>query len=228
MPADKSIMSGIYAIRCIPTGKIYVGSAVNLLNRWSVHRMSFRTGNHASPRLFNAWKKYGEDQFTWEVLEYVDDTSTLIEREQHYIDLFKAADERFGLNVSPIAGSSLGRKSKEETKAKQSAASQGKKHSAETRAKMSEIAKNSPKVREQVAKLHAPEMRAKNTESRRNSPKVRAQIAMLQTPEIRAKSIEGIRNSPKAREHLAKLHDLKRERDARRKGPAKNQGKLFD
>jgi group I intron endonuclease len=36
--------SGIYQIRCIPTGKIYVGSAVNLRKRWDQHHRSLRKG----------------------------------------------------------------------------------------------------------------------------------------------------------------------------------------
>ena len=38
--------SGVYQIRCIPTGKIYLGSAVNLRKRWEQHYRSLRKGEH--------------------------------------------------------------------------------------------------------------------------------------------------------------------------------------
>ena len=56
--------------------------------------------------------KYGYSNFTLEILEYCDSSET-IKREQYYLDTFKPE-----YNILPVAGSSLGHKHSEETKAK--------------------------------------------------------------------------------------------------------------
>src|SRR5215216_6770850 len=77
--------SGIYQIRCIPTGKIYVGSAVNLRKRQRDHINSLRRGNHENTYLQRAWNKYGEANFDFTILEFVD-ASDLLYTEQVWID----------------------------------------------------------------------------------------------------------------------------------------------
>jgi hypothetical protein len=44
--SDVPRTSGIYQIRCVPTGKIYVGGAVNLRARWYEHQRRLRRGSH--------------------------------------------------------------------------------------------------------------------------------------------------------------------------------------
>jgi predicted GIY-YIG superfamily endonuclease len=43
--------SGVYQIRCIPTGKVYVGSAVDLFKRWAQHHRTLRKGEHTIQRM---------------------------------------------------------------------------------------------------------------------------------------------------------------------------------
>jgi group I intron endonuclease len=57
--------SGVYQILCVPTGKAYVGSAVNLAKRWQEHRWMLRRGQHHSQYLQRAWDKYGETAFAF-------------------------------------------------------------------------------------------------------------------------------------------------------------------
>ena len=77
--------SGIYQIRNLVNGKVYVGSAVNLQHRRREHRSDLRNGTHHSIKLQRAYNKYGESSFAFEILEYVEDRNQLIEREQYYI-----------------------------------------------------------------------------------------------------------------------------------------------
>lgn len=51
---------GIYEIRCMVSGKSYVGSSVHINRRWSDHRYKLRRGDHPSPRLQHAWNTHGE------------------------------------------------------------------------------------------------------------------------------------------------------------------------
>lgn len=59
---------GIYTIKCIPTGKIYVGQTINLRRRWHSHRWHLRKGIHKNGHLQNAWNKYGEDNFVFYIV----------------------------------------------------------------------------------------------------------------------------------------------------------------
>lgn len=112
------IKSGIYRFVNFINAKMYIGSAVNLQNRKKNHLIMLRNGNHYNKYLQSAWNKYGERNILFEVLEYVDLKENLIEKEQFWIDKFKSYNREKGYNLSPTAGSPLGVKHTEETKAK--------------------------------------------------------------------------------------------------------------
>jgi GIY-YIG catalytic domain len=96
--------SGIYQIRCLPTGKIYVGSTVDFFERWSRHRRILRRGKHRNSALQNAWNKYGEDSFEFIVVELVD-KGLLLAAEQAWMDKTRCTDRAIGFNLYPLAGS---------------------------------------------------------------------------------------------------------------------------
>lgn len=127
--------SGIYAITS-PSGRKYVGSAVNISQRWAVHRSELKARKHHCAPLQNAADKYGLDTLKFSVVELCA-RSELITREQAHID---SEDFSRLYNVTPTAGSRLGAKATPETRAKLSAFRKsfvGWSHSAETRARMS-------------------------------------------------------------------------------------------
>ncbi len=74
---------GIYKITNKVNSKIYIGSTNNFSRRKREHFRSIEKlrGNSI---LRNAINKYGKDNFIFEIIE---ETSDLLEREQHYIDL---------------------------------------------------------------------------------------------------------------------------------------------
>lgn len=98
--------SGIYKITCVPSGKAYIGSSVNVEKRWREHRHHLAKGKHHSPTLQRAWNKYGSAAFTWEVLERVGEHE-LLSREQHYLDYYQPFKSA-GFNHAPKAGSPRG------------------------------------------------------------------------------------------------------------------------
>lgn len=125
-------ISGIYLIVNIINNKIYVGSSYKINARWSGHKHELRLNKHHSILLQRAWNKYGEENFKFVVLEYVD-KKELIEREQYWLDKLKCYDKRIGYNHYLKAGSPLGIKQSEETKAKR----RGQKRSEEVKLKIS-------------------------------------------------------------------------------------------
>lgn len=111
--------SGIYQIRNKDSGKRYIGSAKVFRIRWNSHRAKLVKGTHHSPHLQASWTKNGPNSFEFEILEFCEMVN-LIEREQHWIDNAKPE-----FNVCPTAGSTLGRRHSEKTRAKIRAKKEG-------------------------------------------------------------------------------------------------------
>jgi group I intron endonuclease len=96
--------SGVYRILCVPTGKFYIGSAVDLPKRWDQHRRALRHGKHVNCYLQKAWNRYGEESFAFSVLESVE-ASDLLRSEQVWMDRTGCTDRRIGFNIYDLAGS---------------------------------------------------------------------------------------------------------------------------
>lgn len=111
------MVSGIYVIENKINGHKYVGSAVNIKNRWRIHKHLLLNNKHKNAYLQNAWNKYGQDNFLFDIIEYIIDVSELIKIEQYYIDWMEPE-----YNINPIAENSLGVKRSIETKRKMSIA----------------------------------------------------------------------------------------------------------
>lgn len=110
-------ISGIYKIRNLINGKVYVGSSSNIGERWKYHLVCLNGGykHRTNPHLLNAWNKYGKQNFVFEIIETVAPLrQNLIEREQYWIDKHKSYEDKNGYNISPTAGSNLGVKKSEE------------------------------------------------------------------------------------------------------------------
>ena len=161
---------GVYLIKNIINGKIYVGSALfsrdNIRIKRSIHiRLrdhvyALNRKSHANKHLQNAWIKYGKESFTFFVAELVSgNQDSLLMIEQNWIDKMNACNPKIGYNIAtnakaPFEGkfhteqtkeklrkANLGTKRSEETKAKMSKWQIGKKLSEETKAKISESEK---------------------------------------------------------------------------------------
>lgn len=118
-------VSGVYKIENRADGKVYIGSAVDIGKRWSVHLHLLRGGKHHSNHLQSAWNKYGQEVFGFFIIEFVEDKSTLITREQYWLDFYHSANDRLGYNICPTAGSQLGFTHSVETREKISAVQRG-------------------------------------------------------------------------------------------------------
>lgn len=105
--------SGIYKITNLVNGKFYIGSAVNVKNRFSTHVSELNSHTHDNRHLQRAWDKYGKDKFKFELIEEIKEKELLLEREQFYIDNFNP-----DYNICRIAGNTAGRKFTEESKKK--------------------------------------------------------------------------------------------------------------
>lgn len=135
--------AGIYQIKNIINCKIYIGSSLNIKNRFYTHKTQLNSNKHYNKKLQRSWNKYGEENFVFEVIEYVENKSELIVREQFYLDtiLFASTDIKkfnaLGFNNLLMAYGTYGRKLSKESRLKISKKRKGIIFSKETKEKMS-------------------------------------------------------------------------------------------
>lgn len=110
---------------------------------------------HHSVKLQRAWAKHGASGFAFEVVEYIGVAAELLEREQFWIEFYRAADARVGYNVCSIAGSREGVQQPPSVAEKMRAFHTGKPKSAETRAKISAARTGHPMSAAAKEKLRA-------------------------------------------------------------------------
>ena len=200
---------GIYRIDG-PNGKVYVGSAKNISKRLIDHKRRLRSGGHVNQKLQNAWNAYGEESFTFHVMELVYDKRQLIEREQFWIDYLDAV--KSGYNILMDAKSRLGLKASDETRKKQSDAHKGRKHGPmsdeqkaylsslykgkkrddEFRRRVSEGLKGRRHSEETIKKLSEAKLGRKFSDEHRMKLSL-AKLGRKQSPEHIAKRKEGMR-----------------------------------
>ncbi len=144
----KKCVSGIYGIINLVNGKIYIGSAVDIRNRWYTHKINLRNNKHQNKYLQRSWNEYGELNFKFFILEICVKLD-LIKREQIWMNYNNSYDFKFGYNLARVAGSQLGYRHTEETKnklrnvifdadkkIKMSEGQKGKRHTKETKLKI--------------------------------------------------------------------------------------------
>ena len=127
---------GVYTITHARSGRVYVGSSVLISRRWNTHRWLLRRGQHPNIHLQRAWTRYGESAFDWAIVEPLDAGADLAAAEQMWIDRQRATNPDGVFNFLPTAGSRLGSKHSDETRARIAAAQRGRTHTAETLARM--------------------------------------------------------------------------------------------
>jgi len=129
-----------------PNSKIYIGQSTNINIRFSQYKHNKCKGQ---PKLYFALKKYGWNNFTKEILEYVDIKKS-DDSERFWISYFntvvKGLNCEFGGRINKMhcektknkmRNSHVGKKISTETKLKIGNAMRGKKHSVETKQKIS-------------------------------------------------------------------------------------------
>jgi group I intron endonuclease len=131
---DKS--GGIY--RILINDKPYIGSTVNFTTRHRKHMSALRLKKHSNAHLQNAWNKYGENSFKFEIIEVIENPNkqSLEQKEQYWLDYYDSANSEKGYNIYKKAYSTAGlpawnkgKSISEETKQKISLARLGKQRS---------------------------------------------------------------------------------------------------
>lgn len=96
-------MTGIYKIQSISNpDKIYIGSAINISQRWDRHLNDLRKNKHCNRHLQRHFNLYGENDLSFEILEKCKHIQ-LLKFEQLYIDILQPS-----FNICAVAGSRFG------------------------------------------------------------------------------------------------------------------------
>lgn len=115
-------ISGIYKIQSIShPERLYIGSTMDLINRWKVHIYDLKRGTH-NPKLQRHVNKYGIEDLHFIFLLGCD-KEDLMSVEQFFLDSYVT-----WFNICPTAYSNAGNKSSEETCKKISIAMSGENH----------------------------------------------------------------------------------------------------
>lgn len=93
----------IYIITNLVNNKIYIGSAIDYMRRFRLHKFQLRNQKHNNLHLQRSFNKYTENNFSFDILELVENKEDLINREQYWMDLLKPE-----YNIRKIAESNLG------------------------------------------------------------------------------------------------------------------------
>ena len=80
---------GIYKITQKSTGVPYIGSSVDVALRWKRHVSDLNCGRHHAVWLQRAWAKHGKEDFSFEVLEVVEDREKLRTKEATWLSRHK-------------------------------------------------------------------------------------------------------------------------------------------
>ena len=90
----------VYVIRNNKNNKVYVGSTVNSERRKRQHLNELRRNRHGNPHLQSSWNKYGQDSFSYEIVERCGDRELLREIELEHIKRLNALNRKRGYNIS--------------------------------------------------------------------------------------------------------------------------------
>lgn len=91
-------MKGIYKITCLSNNKVYIGQSVMLNKRLNSHFSHLRRGVHHNEHLQKAFNKYGEENFSIEILAECS-KSELDNLEKQFILAYKSTNHKYGFNM---------------------------------------------------------------------------------------------------------------------------------
>ncbi|MHB0929570.1 MAG: GIY-YIG nuclease family protein [Candidatus Nanopelagicales bacterium] len=85
-------ISGVYAIFHLPSGRAYVGSALDIARRTKEHRRALDAGTHKCVALARLWAKDGSTAFSFRIISEAHPTYLVI-AEQLAMNRFKASGQ---------------------------------------------------------------------------------------------------------------------------------------
>lgn len=175
-------LCGIYKITNNVNGKVYIGQSINIEVRWKDHINTLNKNRSHSVLLQRAWNKYGQENFSFEILELCSE-DMLDDVEIKYIEFYDACRNGYNIEsggnknkcMSESTKQKLREKAKErlsdptknpmydkhhtvETKEKISASNKGRILSAEVKKKLSDVRMGHPGYNKNLTPVYCIEL----------------------------------------------------------------------
>jgi len=112
-------MIGIYQIVNNINNKVYIGSTLKSFKyRFKSHIYLLKRNKYENPILQNAWNKYGDDKFTFKIIESFNNISSekLLKLEEHHINQYNTTNRKYGYNICVVGKSRYGTNWSEKSK----------------------------------------------------------------------------------------------------------------
>ena len=90
---------GIYQIKNMRNGKLYIGSAKNLQGKINSHKFQLKNGLHRNKEMQREYNEAGEDGFSFEVLDYLKPKEDL--KNYDYTEELKILEEMWLEKLQP-------------------------------------------------------------------------------------------------------------------------------
>jgi len=94
---------GIYKISNLVNGKIYIGQSVDVYDRIAHHKAELRNNRHSNKYLQYSWNKYGEENFSFEIIESCK-RNELNNREQYWISYYDSYNNGYNHTLGGDGG----------------------------------------------------------------------------------------------------------------------------
>lgn len=163
-------LSGIYKITQLSNGRVYIGQTkMKFKKRFWHHIWKLNNDSHDNKFLQNAWNKYSENDFVFEIVESIDRNEDMNEKETFYIEEYDSFNKGFNMTsggegkkncpMSEYARNVVGSKNRNHML--------GKSHTEETKRKMSiaQLNRNQKLTKEHAEKLRQSRLGTKHTDS---------------------------------------------------------------
>lgn len=93
--------AGIYIIKCSGNKKVYIGQSTNINSRFYQHKNDLKKNKHHSIYMQNSWNKYGENCFSFEIIEELSHRMSkeeMSKRELLWMNIFDSTNSNYGFN----------------------------------------------------------------------------------------------------------------------------------
>jgi hypothetical protein len=95
---ERKVVGGVYAVRCVASAEVWVGQWVDLTTIRNRIWFALRRDVHPRKDLLEAWRRHGESQFSFEVLEKLDEETPSFSRARKLKELASHWREKLQAN----------------------------------------------------------------------------------------------------------------------------------
>lgn len=92
----------IYLIKNLINNKVYIGSTKDVKSRKANHFSQLNSNTHKNLHLQRSFNKYGRNNFSFHILEYLNSENDLYKKEAIWINNFNSLNYKFGYNKQNI------------------------------------------------------------------------------------------------------------------------------